>query len=344
MNPWELLAGVMVRQRNVIATWQAEAVGVHRYELSRRVRREAWVRHHRGVIGSPAAPDAMRTLQAAVLAFARPTAAASRIAIPDDPTDAEHIAAVVEAAMGAGHAVSGRSGAWLHGFAQRPKEHELWLPHQSGRVTRRGVRTRYGGAPAGAIVRRDGMPVLDPLGCIAETARTPIGTYSTRVDEIVWQLARADSLRLLRVDDELLDRIAAFSGCCGSDVLTEAAEKAAGTFSHSRPEGRGRELVQQALEPLRLRVEAQPYEVWHEGQLIAEADIAVVAIKLDYEVDGPHHNVLAQRMADQTRDRKLRRVMWEVERFPDDLVTDRPKVFMARVRDAAEIRMAHLGM
>jgi very-short-patch-repair endonuclease len=70
--------------------------------------------------------------------------------------------------------------------------------------------------------------------------------------------------------------------------------------------------------------------------------VAIVPIRLDVEVDGPHHLFSEQRLKDEERDRKLRRVAWEVERFPVELVRERPQVFKARVRAAAEARLALL--
>lgn len=326
----------MVLQHNLIATWQSEAAGVSRQSLARRVAMQGWPRYFRGVTGLPTGAHPRRLPAAAVLAYARPTGGALRIGTADD--DDEFVDQVVQAALGAGQALSGRSGAWLHGFAQAPKTHELWLPWDSGRVSREGIRLRYGGAPAGAVQMINGLPALDPVGCVIETARTPIGTLDQRVDEVIWQMARADSRRLLTVDD-VEQRLAQLGSCGGVEVLERAIAEAKGRLSHSRPEGRGRELVAEALAPLGLVPEPRPFLVTHQGRRIAEADIAVVCIRLDYEVDGPHHRFVDKQMEDQQRDRLLRRASWEVERFSDELVLHHPKIFMARVRAAAEARM-----
>ena len=235
--------------------------------------------------------------------------------------------------------VSGRSAAWLHGFAPRPKTHSLWLPSQSSRVLRTGFNLRYGGAPAGERVWVDGLPVLDPAGAIIETARTPDGTFREREDELLWQLSRADGLRATTVDavEARALELEPFWGC---DVLRSALRKARRTLSHSKTEQRSRALVAEALAPLGLRAEPRPYEVWVAGRRIAEADIAVLTITLDIEIDGPHHRFAEQQRKDSERDRTLRRAGWAVERFPVELVDDRPKVFTAQVRAAAEARLA----
>jgi hypothetical protein len=129
----------------------------------------------------------------------------------------------------------------------------------------------------------------------------------------------------------------------GLPLLDPEACVIEGSFSHSRLEASGRDLVREVLEPLGLHVEDEPFEVRHEGRIIAEADIAVVEILLDFEVDGPVHRFTDQREADAQRDRLMRRVRWEVERLPEELIRERPVVARARIRDAALRRMEELG-
>ncbi len=345
MDPWELLAAVSRLQHMLFTTWQAEAVGVHRSTVSARVRRQGWPRYERGVTGWPGDDPPLRRLAALVLAYARPTAGASRIELPQPELQQDvsaHALGVAAAALRAGHVISGRSGAWLHGFGPTPKEHEIWLPPRSGRAIRQGAVLRYGGAVAGDTVWIHNLPVFDPVGCIIETARTPVGTFSARVDEVVWQISKADALRVVTIDsleDRALD-LGAFTGC---EVLRAAIGQARGTLSHSRTEQRARALAREAVAPLGLDISSRPYAVRIDGCLIGEADIAVPAIRFDIEIDGPHHRLVAQRTKDQERDRLLRRAGWEVERFTIELVRDRPKVFVARVRDAAQARLEALS-
>jgi hypothetical protein len=276
-----------------------------------------------------------------VLACARPTGAKLRIAPANDSSTAL-VDAIVDAGLGAGQAVTGRSAAWLHGIGPQPGTHSLWLPPESGRVKRQGLTLRYGGRPAGDIVTVAGLPALDPEGSIIETARMPLGTFAQREDELLWMMSRGDARRLVSpesVEERALD-VGQFTGC---QVLYSAVAKAKGTLSHSKVEGRSRHLTAEALDPLDLCAEPRPYEVWVNGTRIAEADIAVVAISLDIEVDGPHHRFLRQREKDERRDRLLRRAGWGVERFPVELVDERPKAFVAQVRAAAEARLQHLS-
>ena len=342
MQPWELAQAVGKRQHMLIATWQAEVVGVHRRELAYRVKAEAWPRYGWGVVGWPGPNPPLRQLAAAYLAYARPTLARYRIEYPKDLTSEKLAENVAAAALQAGQVVTGRSGAWMHGFAPQPEHHWLWLPKESGRVPRENVMLRYGGRPAGTITRKEGLALLDPAGCTIETARTPLGTRKQRVDEIVWQMSRADSQRF-NIREELLRRLPDLRGMRGADVLEEALGLVSGTMSHSKGEHRGRQLVRQALTPLGLVASPEPYEIFHDGVRIAEADVAVVDIQLDIELDGPIHKFHDQRLKDEARDRKVRRAGWEVERFPLEMVRDRPRAFMAAVQAAAKARRALLA-
>ncbi len=333
-----MVAGISERQHMLITTWQAEAVGITRQVIGERVRRHGWTRYERGVIGWPGPDSPVRRLAAAVLTYARPTRGAERIVVPAGADREAIVDAAAAAAMNAGQVITGRSGAWLHGFAPRPQAHWIWLPSESGRARRENVELRYGGERAGATQWKQGLPVFDPEGCIIETARSPQGTWRQREDEVLWQMSRADSLRLATVDS-VEKRLLDMGDCSGQGVLLSAIAKARGQLSHSRSEHRARDLARQALAPLNLEVSERPHEVYLGGRRVGEADIAVLSIRLDVEIDGPHHRFADQRQKDAERDRLMRRAGWEVERYSVELVEQRPHVFKARVRDAAQARL-----
>jgi hypothetical protein len=162
MEPWEIVAEVSRRQHMLIATWQAVVAGVSRRALAARVAGHGWVRYHRGVIGLPGPDSPLRQLAALVLAYARPVGGALRVAVPAAGDDNALVDAIVAAALNAGEIVTGRSGAWLHGFASPPNEHSVWLPFHSGRRIRSTARLRYGGLQPGEQQWKDGLPVFDP--------------------------------------------------------------------------------------------------------------------------------------------------------------------------------------
>jgi hypothetical protein len=326
----------------LIATWQAEAAGLHRREIAYRAKAEGWPRYGWGVIGWPGPNPPLRQLAAVFLAYARPTQADLRIERPEDDDDDALAESISAAARNAGQAITGRSGAWMHGFAPRPDHQWLWLPKESSRVPRDKAMLLYGGRRAGDLTTKEGLVLVDPAGCVIDTARTPLGTRRQRVDELIWQMSRADSLRL-DVRGEVQRRLPDLGRMRGVDVLREALKQVSGSMSHSRGEHKGRKLARQALEPLGLVASSQPHEIFHEGVRIAEADVAVVEIQLDIEVDGPFHQFQDQRLKDEERDRKVRRAGWAVERFPLEMIRDRPQVFIAQVQAAAMARRAVLA-
>jgi hypothetical protein len=139
-------------------------------------------------------------------------------------------------------------------------------------------------------------------------------------------------------------RVAEFADDAGRFVgrllLNEVLADLRGELSHSGQESRARHLVTAVLAPYGLKLHPRPLEVLHHGRRIGEADLAVEAILLDIEVDGPHHREPVQRDKDQIRDRRMRRAGWEVERFPTELVDLTPKVFQARVDEVVRDRLS----
>ncbi|MEO2105548.1 MAG: DUF559 domain-containing protein [Actinomycetota bacterium] len=51
------------------------------------------------------------------------------------------------------------------------------------------------------------------------------------------------------------------------------------------------------------------------GRTVAQADVAVPAVRLNAEVDGPHHFDPAQQASDRRRDRNLKAIDWDVVRY-----------------------------
>ena len=112
-----------------------------------------------------------------------------------------------------------------------------------------------------------------------------------------------------------------------------------GQLSHSDAEAKGRAMARDIATSLGLTGSSRPQAVDHLGRRAGEADVAILEIKLDIEIDGPHHDEPAQQHADILRDRMMRRAGWEVERFSTALVDLQPTVFRARVREAIEHRL-----
>ncbi len=63
-------------------------------------------------------------------------------------------------------------------------------------------------------------------------------------------------------------------------------------------------------------------------------DLAYVPVRLDIEIDGPHHRTPTGRERDRRRDAVLRRFGWEVLRFDEEALTYAPGSVLSAVRRA----------
>lgn len=151
-------------------------------------------------------------------------------------------------------------------------------------------------------------------------------------------LCNADARRVLTLD-ALQQRIDTARRFVGVRALRHAIADLRGELSHSGTERRARKIVAAVLAKYGLTLHHQPYPVDLNGRRIGEADLAVTALRLDIEIDGPHHLFAAQREKDQLRDRWMRRAGWEVERFTTKLIDLSPKTFAARVDECVRFRL-----
>ncbi len=65
-------------------------------------------------------------------------------------------------------------------------------------------------------------------------------------------------------------------------------------------------------------------------------DFAYVPVRLDVEIDGPHHRTAVARDRDARRDAVLRRFGWEVLRFDEEALTYAPGAVLGEVRRTLE--------
>lgn len=65
-------------------------------------------------------------------------------------------------------------------------------------------------------------------------------------------------------------------------------------------------------------------------------DFAYVPVRLDVEIDGPHHRTPAGRARDARRDAVLRRFGWEVLRFDEEALAYAPVAVLAELRRALD--------
>ena len=341
MRKWAKVAAVAERQHLLITAWQLRLLGVTDAELKARINDHGWKRTTHGVIALPGTDTDHRKLAAAVLAYSRPTGAAVRVA--DKLKDAEEnsttlVDAVVEAAMTSGQLVTGLSALWLHGIGPKPSERTIRLTKKGGHVARRGVRLRLGAA-SGDPVRIDGLPVVDVEQAFVDAAAGDGEMTDAQLHHRLARLiATADAKRATTLD-RLEVRIQAVGRFVGRPALRRAIQDLRGELSHSATEAKARQIVAGVLAKYELALHPRPFAVKAGSRTVGEADLAIVSLCLDIEIDGPHHLLPAQAAKDHLRDRHMRRVGWEVERFSTELVDLWPVTFAAQVDDCVRFRL-----
>lgn len=333
---WKQAAAVAERQHLVVAVWQLVLLGISEKAITERVRAHGWRRLSNGVVALPGNMTPIRRLAGALLAYGHPTGAAQRVEAVVERTG-DVVQAVVAAAMGSGAVVCGRSAWWLHGISGPPEQHWIRLPAKSGHAARRGTQLRYGPF-TGTLGAVQGLPVVDVVQAFKDVAGggdvrgLPLHHALTRA------IATADALRLATLDD-IEGRLGTEARFVGAPALRAAVADLRGELSHSATERVARRIAADVVARHGQILHPRPYEISNGSRTIAEADLAIVDIKLDLEIDGPHHLLPAQRERDQVRDRRLRRAQWEVERFSTELVDLHPAKFAASVDECVRSRL-----
>ena len=321
----------------LIARWQLAYLGISDRAVRIRVAQRGWDRRGWGVLGLPAEETEFRALAAVVLAYSKPTHATDRVHAKV-VAGADVVDALVELAMGGGQVVAGRSALWLHGIAPKPDRHVLRLTTGNGTAARSDVLIRRGPV-TGEITRVHGLPVVDVEQAFIEAAGMPLELSRVALHhELARLLATADRLRKTTIE-RLCRRLDESGRVVGGPALRRVIADLRGELSHSGTEKKARVIVQKVLAQHGLVLHPRPFAVDHAGRTVGEADLAAVEIKLDVEIDGPHHWLPPQQAKDQIRDRLMRRAGWEVERFPTELVDLRPVVFAAQVEECVRFRL-----
>lgn len=328
MADWTRITHVAEQQHLLIAPWQIRAAGISAKALHNHIDRHAWVRGEFGMIWLPGQHSARRRLAAAVLTYSSPRGGAHRarslMAAGLDPSTA-----LARAALNAGQTVCGLSAAWLHGLADMPDVIWLRLPGRTGHAKRPSVNLRYGRPDSVQWI--DGLPVTEVEQTIVDVAATARGSMRAAHYELCRMVALAHAKRLT-TPARLEAWLSTAGAVDGSLLLNGVLSELRGELVHSGTERRARALAAEVLATCGLRLHPTPYRVDLDGRAVGEADLAVVELCLDLEIDGPHHHLPAQVVADQRRDRLLRRAGWRVERFAAEEVDLRPQAFKAALR------------
>lgn len=324
MTRFEQLAEVGRRQGGVVAAWQARLLGISQSWLDRQVDSRGWVRDRTGTFRlAGVAGTARTTCWSALLVVGEDRSAATAEGLLADGRDPAE--AVTRAACSIGQ-LTGQTGAWLLGADIRPPAHpQLVVPTDVQVVPDRRIRLVRTLYPPGEGVRVGGLPVAPAPRILWDIAW--ISRRWWRVVDAVGDVAvYLDRTRQMAVEELVgaVEEPTAFDLPPGPPAaLRAAAEVLRPGFSHSRTEAIAREVVMRLGERHGVPVEPRPYKIRHEGRILAEADIAVLPLRWDLEVDGPHHDAPSMRRRDRSRDGRLSgKVAWTVSRYGYRLIDD----------------------
>lgn len=337
MRSDELAAAVAARQHMLITLWQLRLCGFSDRAVEARTTGHGWSRAAASVIALPGRWDALRHLALAVLTYSHPHGAELRAhdALEEAGSWAD---ALATAALTGGQLVCGRSALWLHGIAPAPRKHWVRLPVKSGARPAGQTIVRYGAA-TGTTSWFEGLPAVDVEQCFMDISGNAEGLSRLELHHDMTQLAaKADALRRTTPGQMAL-RGRTAPRFVGGPMYRGVVADLLGELSHSATEKKARRIVTEVLVRYGLKLYPRPYAVEMNGTKIGEADLAILEFRLDFEVDGPHHLLPAQRDKDVARDRRMRRAGWEVERFSTRMIDLSPRVFAAQVDECVRARL-----
>lgn len=227
-------------------------------------------------------------------------------------------------ACGDGAQLAGRASAAARGLLSARSTIDIITPTERG-VTLPGIRAhRVRLRPEERDTHR-GLPVTS-------LPRTALDVAAWEAPSRVGELLDQALLRGQYDHAEMLELLAARRGSRGMATLRQAVALLGdeGTVFRSRPERIARDLLRAAEVP-EPRVNAWfPTRGGHGHEL----DLWWPELRLNVEVDGPHHLMPHQRRLDAQRDRDLRSFGVRVDRLRDTFVMDQPERFVAVVHRA----------
>lgn len=299
------------RQAGHVAAWQLVFVGLTRSQVRGLHARMGWSEVHRGVARvAGSAPSMDGALWAAVLA-ATEREQRSRNGGPTARWEAAHEAARTSVP------VTALSAAWLYGLVTNaPSRPQLLVPHTRPRNIPgvRCIRTRL---PLGDQAWVRGIPVPPILRVFWDMAWLARNERHAAIRLRRWMVA-ADGLRLVRAAD--LFEVARNPRDFGLPSFVPkpfrvASFSLAKGHSHSASEHTGRTIIADVAKSLGFLAEARPLAIPDIVNPIAEADVAIQVLRLDFEIDGPHHDKPDQQKKDRWRDDQLVQIQWTVRRY-----------------------------
>lgn len=169
---------------------------------------------------------------------------------------------------------------------------------------------------AGFAVRRSSHypePILVRHGLRLTPAAYAIGDFARDASDkaVAFAITRLLGKRLTTLDEiaAVADDRGSFPG---SARLRRVLRAFGGKTSHSVTERQ----LKKGLAEIGIHAAAAPLNLYSpDGRWLGEADIPIMDIQLDVEVDGLHHLLPAQQAKDRHRDRGLKGIDWDVVRY-----------------------------
>lgn len=329
MQVWEMVGAVAAAQFGLVARWQLRLLGVSPATIQERLDQHGWRVVHRGVYALPGTPDsALRRAAAALLAYSQGSKALDRIRALRT-AGATPVEALVGAAFGPWAVLTGPTAAYLRGLlTAEPDEVHVMASDDGSRTKCPGVRRSAPGFCGADWDLVDRLPVAVPDRLVADIAA--LGGGKGGEAALARLIATVDAKRAGSVDT-IVKAAKARGAFKGKALLLRVCASLCGGLSHSATESRARGWVTEIAARYGLTVAPRPHAIKVNGRIIAEADIAVLEIRYDVEVDGPHHLLPAQVARDKRRDREAGRAHWTTDRFPVDEIDADPRAFAAAV-------------
>lgn len=201
--------------------------------------------------------------------------------------------------------VTGEAAAWVIGVLPRaPRTVEVLLAAERRIRTPAGARLRRTARFGEAGVRvRQGVRMPHPSWVLTDLAATLDDDALSRA------VATACRLRLTSLDgvEDRARRRGRFPGC---GRLRRVLAGLRGGLDHSHAERR----LRLALSALGLEPDAGKSTIVVDGRPVGETDVGFSPVRVDAQVDGPHHYMADQAAADRGRDRLMARAGWQVVR------------------------------
>jgi len=256
------------------------------------------------------------------------------------PADVIELAAAYAQRMRPGHVYAGVTAARAWGLPvatewQRSEPLVVGVPAGTTRTRARGVRTREFDATRLESGVLDGLPVLGPASTVMSLAReTPHADLVVLMDSLVTPSERYRDLRLARRPFTDPAALAAFAERCrglhGAAAFAAAvADSRVGADSPQETRSRLTIVAAGLPEPV------VQLEVWVDGVLRAEIDLAYPDWRIAIEYEGEHHLTDAAQWAkDIRRQELLESLGWIVIRVTKADLHDGGRRLIERVRAA----------